>query len=95
MYFDPVTCGQRIKELRQSSGMTQEEFAASMNVSRDYIGKLESGKRTVSIDLMIDISAHFNVSLDYLVMGKCTSNFDTEKAIQDVINLLIQVKIHL
>lgn len=95
MYFDPVTCGQRIKELRQLSGMTQEEFAVSLNVSRDSIGKLELGKRTVSIDLMIDISAYFNVSLDSLILGKCTSSFDTGKALQDAINLLIQVKIHL
>ena len=34
------------------------------------MGKIETGSKGVSIDLMIEIAETFHVSLDYLVMGK-------------------------
>lgn len=51
-------------------GFTQEELADKLNVSAGHMGKIETGSKGVSIDLMIEIAETFHVSLDYLVMGK-------------------------
>lgn len=45
-------------------------FWNSINVSAGHMGKIETGSKGVSIDLMIEIAETFHVSLDYLVMGK-------------------------
>lgn len=70
MYYDQKKCGERIRKLRKMHGFTQEELADKLNVSAGHMGKIETGSKGVSIDLMIEIAETFHVSLDYLVMGK-------------------------
>ena len=40
--------GQRIKELRQYRGISQEKFALDAGIDRTYIASVESGKRNIS-----------------------------------------------
>lgn len=70
MYYDLKKSGMRIKELRKMHGYTQEELAEQLGISAGHMGKIETGTKGVSIDLMVVISALFNVSLDYLILGK-------------------------
>lgn len=70
MYYDLKKSGMRIKELRKMHGHTQEELAEQLGISAGHMGKIETGTKGVSIDLMVVISALFNVSLDYLILGK-------------------------
>lgn len=48
--------GQRIRELRQQMGWTQEELAEKTNFHRTYIGMIERGERNLSLK-NIDIFA--------------------------------------
>ena len=41
--------GQRIKELRQYRGISQEKFALDAGIDRTYIASVESGKRNISV----------------------------------------------
>ena len=70
MYYDPVLCGKRIRELRIMKGVTQEQLAMKVSLTSDHIGRIEIGRRGCSIDLLIELSSYFDVSLDYLVLGK-------------------------
>ena len=70
MIFDPKACGERIRSLRKKRRLTQEQFSAELNITTDHLGKFESGKRGISIDLLVDISEALDVSLDYLIKGK-------------------------
>ena len=70
MYFDPVETGKRIAVLRTSRKMTQSQLADKLNISRPHLAKVETGAKTPSLDLMIEIAEFMNVSLDYLVLGK-------------------------
>lgn len=41
--------GERIKELRLKSGLSQEKFALKIEMDRTYFASVESGKRNISI----------------------------------------------
>ena len=41
--------GQRIKELRGATGLSQEKFALQIEMDRTYYASVESGKRNISI----------------------------------------------
>jgi transcriptional regulator with XRE-family HTH domain len=41
--------GERIKVLRNQTGLSQEKFALSINMDRTYFASVESGKRNISI----------------------------------------------
>lgn len=70
MYFDPKEFGKRLKEIRVIRGMTQEELAELVEVNKQHISRLECGTRTCSIDLLVELSCHLQVSTDYLLIGK-------------------------
>ena len=58
---------EKLKELRQQKGLTQEELAKALYVSRTAISKWESGRGYPNIDSMRAIAKFFSVSLDELL----------------------------
>ena len=61
---------EKLQELRKSKGMTQEELAEMLYVSRTAISKWESGRGTPSIESLKQISAFFSVSIDDLLSAE-------------------------
>lgn len=59
----------RLKELRKSANITQEQLAAAIGVERSSIGKYESPTKPVqpSPDVLLKMSSYFGVSIDYLL----------------------------
>ena len=70
MNYDMIRSGKRIQQLRMEKGYTQDELAASLNVNRSYLSRIESGKKGCSVDVFIQLSEIFHVSLDFLILGK-------------------------
>lgn len=68
-YFAQIELGLRIKSLRTEKGLTQEKLAESLGISVEYVGKIERGKRTPSLDLVIAMSKFFHVSTDYILLA--------------------------
>ncbi|AOZ95970.1 helix-turn-helix domain-containing protein [Butyrivibrio hungatei] len=58
---------EKLLELRNSRGITQEELAEALFVSRTAISKWESGRGYPSIDSLKEISKFFSVSIDELL----------------------------
>ena len=58
---------EKLVVLRKSKGMTQEDLASALNVSRQAVAKWESGQGYPDIGNLISISSLFNVTVDYLV----------------------------
>lgn len=56
----------RIKELRQQQGLSQEKFALKIDMDRTYYASVEAGKRNVSIKNIKKIADGFDVSLEEL-----------------------------
>lgn len=80
MRYDPKESGQRIRDLRKLAGLTQEQLAETVNISTSALGKIERGLQGISLDLLIELSDFFSVSLDYIVINRQTSkDFILEK----------------
>lgn len=64
----------RLYQLRKQKGLSQEELANRLNVSRQTVSKWEVGDSTPEMEKLVAISDLFDVSLDVLVMGKEEKN---------------------
>ncbi|MBQ2661164.1 MAG: helix-turn-helix transcriptional regulator [Clostridia bacterium] len=60
---------EKLQELRKQRGLTQEEVAEALFVSRTAVSKWESGRGYPSIDSLKAISKFFKVSIDELLSG--------------------------
>ena len=58
---------EKLQELRKSKGMTQEELAEALYVSRTAISKWESGRGYPNIDSLKEISRYFSITIDELI----------------------------
>lgn len=90
MNYDMKKSGERIRQLRVQCGYTQEEFAKTLNVDRSTLSRIESGKRSCSLDLLIQFSELLGVTLDYLILGKSTLLADKKATLKRHIEGLIE-----
>lgn len=56
----------RLEEIRKARGVTQEELAAALEVSRQTIGSLENGRYNPSILLAFKLARYFGVAIEDL-----------------------------
>ncbi len=61
---------ENLKNLRKQKGLTQEELAEALFVSRTAVSKWESGRGFPNIDSLKQIASFFSVSLDDLLSGE-------------------------
>lgn len=62
--------GERILRLRRAKGVSQEELAAQVGVSRQAVGKWESGQSSPEPEKLVALSEYFGVSTDHLLKGE-------------------------
>lgn len=63
-----MTIGEKIYEMRKKLGMSQEELALQLNVSRQSISKWERDEAIPDTDKIIALSSVFSISTDYLLL---------------------------
>lgn len=64
-----IDIGSKIKTLRLSKSMTQDQLAKALHVSAQAVSKWENGKSYPDIHSLLLLSALFDVSLDQLIKG--------------------------
>ena len=75
---------QRLLEYRKSSGLSQEELAERIGVSRQAVSKWERGEASPDTDNLIALSEVYGVTLDELIKGKPeTASENTENSVGD------------
>ena len=62
-----MTLGEKIQKLRKEHGLSQENMAAQLEVSRQAISKWELNDSVPEVNKVVLISEMFSVSLDYLL----------------------------
>ena len=59
-----------LKQIRKKRKYSQQKVAMDLNISRESISYYENGQREPSLELLVQMSKYFNVSIDYLITGK-------------------------
>jgi transcriptional regulator with XRE-family HTH domain len=59
--------GKRIRSERLKLNLTQEQLAESVDVSNSYIGQIERGERSLTLDTLIKLTIRLGVTVDYLL----------------------------
>lgn len=80
---------QRFKELRKAIGLTQEEFAERINLSRSYINLIEMGKKIPAERTIKDICRTFKVNYTWLVHGSGEMFEDDDSDAQAIIEVAL------
>ena len=91
MFYNAKESGLRIAELRKQANLTQEQLAEIANVSVSYLGKIERGVQRPSIDLLIELAVKFNVSLDYILLGRNIPTDHLRKKVKEAEALLTEI----
>jgi transcriptional regulator with XRE-family HTH domain len=86
--------GNKITELRKQQNLSQTDFAKTVGVSREMIGRYERSEVMPSIEVAKKIADALEVSLDYLAgdAKKITADKKTMKLIHDIEDLEPSVK---
>ena len=72
--YSNCTVGQKIKELRTAKGWTQAKLAKLSDCHRTYIGQLERGEKSATLESIKKIANALNVSLPALFENLNTGN---------------------
>ncbi len=63
-----MTIGEKIAKLRTGAGMSQEQLAEALSVSRQSISKWEMDQATPQCEKIVQLAAHFNITTDELLL---------------------------
>ncbi len=101
MSYKNSEIGKKIKKLREDSHLTQQQLAEYLNVDQSLVSKFEKSERTISSDILTEISILFCCSLHDLlsnedIMPKFNIAFrQSEISLEDLKELSIIHKIAL
>ena len=65
-----------LDKLRKLKGLTQEEFAKELKVSRQTVSAIENGKYNPSLDLAFDIALYFNKTIEEIFIYEKEENHE-------------------
>ena len=76
-----MTFGEKLLKLRKQNGLSQEELASQLTVSRQAISRWEMGSSMPDVENVIQLSKLFGVSYEYLLNDEC----ENEKQKKDLL----------
>lgn len=73
-----MTFGEKLQKLRKQNGLSQEQLAEKLNVSRQAISKWEMGS-IPDMNNVVKLGRYFDCSLDYLMNNEIDTTNETTK----------------
>ena len=87
---------ERIYKFRRKNGLSQEQLAERIGVSRQAISKWESGTSTPELEKLLALSECFNITLDELVKDEAANQEASEaspKSAENKVSKVIEMKV--
>ncbi len=64
-----TTQGKRLKNIRISLNLTQEQFGAKLGISKQFYSNIETDRTTLNNEKLVLLFEDYNVNLNYLIGG--------------------------
>jgi len=74
--MDYKALGKRIREERLKLNLTQAGLAESIDISDTYVGQIERGERSLTLDTLLRLVNRLGVTIDYLLMDYVVADDD-------------------
>ena len=84
-----VDFGSKLKELRKQAGLTQQQLANKLGVTKSVISYYELQERIPSPDVLVDLAKTFHVTTDYLLGLEHNKTIDVSDLSDEDISLLL------
>ena len=81
--MDYKKLGKRIREERVSLHLTQAQLAEAIDISDTYMGAIERGERSLTLDTLVRLVTYLGVTVDYMLADTVSENDN---------NLILQFK---
>ena len=72
--MDYKRLGKRIREERQRLNLTQAQLAEAIDISDTYMGAIERGERSLTLDTLVRLVNRLGVTVDYLLSDSVSDN---------------------
>lgn len=83
-----VDCSEKLRALREARGLTQQQVARRVDISKAMVSAYETASKAPSIEVLIRLSQLFGVSVDYLVCVDAQQLIDVSGLDDDSIALV-------
>ena len=77
-YVYSKSIGKRIRSIRMMNNLTQDNLGDVLGISAQAVYKIESGENMITVTSLIILCEELNVTPDYILFGKKTSERDLE-----------------
>ncbi|MDR2419571.1 MAG: helix-turn-helix domain-containing protein [Treponema sp.] len=74
----------RFRSIRSKTGLSQKDFAATLDISQSAIAEIERGSREPSRNMMVALANKYHISLDWLLLGVEPTPGGTAQDTEDV-----------
>lgn len=65
--------GKRLRRIRSQTKLTREQFAEQVGISPQFLAEIENGKKGMSAETLFKICTRFDLSADYILLGKSST----------------------
>lgn len=94
--YDRKKFGDRIRQLRIQNEYTQKELAEKLGIGTSLLDDLEAGKKECPVELVVQFSNIFGVTINMLVLGKehekSLSEADRSHLIDEITRVLAELE---
>ena len=84
-----TTQGKRLKNIRQALNLTQAEFGARLNISKQFYSNIETDRTLLNNEKLVLLFKDYNVNLNYLLGGQLPM-FNNNTSLQDDFELRVK-----
>ena len=89
--IDYKELGKRIRAERRKQDLTQEKLAEMANISDSFLGHIERGGRTLSIETLAKLANALNLSIEYIICGEF--NYQPDMLPAEIFDALNQMSV--
>lgn len=68
-YFDEVSAGQRLKEVRKMNRLTQKEVSEKLGIDVRVLAGMEKGTSSMKVVYLVALAHYYNISIDEILFG--------------------------